>query len=94
MSDSMKLRTLPIVLLALAFVGCGDDTVPFGPTETTPTSPVVLENYAEVMPEATLPPNICELIPSPDNFELLCNASEFCGDGGMCVIPIGRPQGQ
>lgn len=88
----MLRATLPTLLAAtfLALAGCGDDTAAAG----SGSSPVVLPNHAEVMADGTLPDDLCAIIPAAENVELLCNDSQFCGDGGVCVQPIGAVQGQ
>lgn len=71
-------------------VGCGED----GPTGPFASSPVVLDDYATVMADGTLPADLCTRIPAADNVELLCTDNDFCGTGGICVQPPGGIQGQ
>ena len=80
------------VLLALVLLGvaCGDGD----PAGARVTSPVTLDDPATAMPAAALPADLCEIIPQVANAELLCNDHTFCGNGGLCVEPIGRVQGQ
>ena len=53
------------------------------------SSPVVLDDYQEVMPDGALPSDLCSLIPAAENVDLPCQDNDFCGGGGICVQPPG-----
>lgn len=85
LSPTVLALVLP-VLLGGASVACGDD----GSGSGRASSAVVLTDHAQVMPAGSgLPADLCARIPAADNVELNCTDSRLCGDGGVCVQPIG-----
>jgi hypothetical protein len=85
----LRLSLATLLLTSILAAACGDGT-----SSAAFSSPVVLDDYATVMPDGLLPADLCARIPAADNVQLLCTDNDFCGTGGLCVQPPGAIQGQ
>ena len=89
MIEMRRICLFTLLFVPIVALGCGDGTF-----TAVYSSPVVLDDYATVMPDGALPADLCARIPAADNVQLLCTDNVFCGTGGLCVQAPGAVQGQ